>query len=421
LLLSDDALESIFASRRRGGGQGNWHELGSYQNISYTYVNDTRLASVSGIGHTYRVFYDALGRCVVRTMDGSTSCYVYDGEKPIVEYGPAFVKTAANIYGRGIDEILQRTDYTASPARTLYYQDDHEGNVTHLMMQISNTPTVVESYRYDAFGKPTITNTSGIVTNNRFMFTGREYVSQFGIYEYRNRAYHPGLGRFMSEDPKGFAAGDYNLFRYCHNDPIDFTDPMGLYVMSTDPEEKNAKISEKEKNQFEEAQKAEIERFEKASNQIDKALAKGGKLLSDAKKSFELVFGPKSGTAQNMSKVSQSLRSAVAAMRDKGTKGYIAYGSRAQWFRENGYDPKTLFGLGNRPGKTIRINLDHRYYQNEYSLAWDIGHESLHNVGIHDQAYKHKESERYDALTTDERLDNVDSYVDFASSVSRGH
>jgi hypothetical protein len=32
----------------------------------------------------------------------------------------------------------------------------------------------------------------------------------------------------MSEDPKGFDAGDYNLFRYCHNDPIDFTDPMGL-------------------------------------------------------------------------------------------------------------------------------------------------------------------------------------------------
>jgi hypothetical protein len=32
----------------------------------------------------------------------------------------------------------------------------------------------------------------------------------------------------MSEDPKLFDGGDYNLFRYCHNDPIDFTDPMGL-------------------------------------------------------------------------------------------------------------------------------------------------------------------------------------------------
>ena len=64
------------------------------------------------------------------------------------------------------------------------------------------------------------------------MFTGREYVSQFGIYEYRNRAYHPGLGRFMSEDPKGFDAGDNNFFRYCANDPIDHTDAMGL---ATDP------------------------------------------------------------------------------------------------------------------------------------------------------------------------------------------
>ena len=55
--------------------------------------------------------------------------------------------------------------------------------------------------------------------------TERERMSQ-----YRARAYHPSLGRFMSEDPKDFDAGDYNLFRYCHNDPIDFTDPMGLEI-----------------------------------------------------------------------------------------------------------------------------------------------------------------------------------------------
>jgi RHS repeat-associated protein len=45
------------------------------------------------------------------------------------------------------------------------------------------------------------------------MFTGREYSNMFGFYEYRARAYHAGLGRFMSEDPKLFDAGDYNLFR----------------------------------------------------------------------------------------------------------------------------------------------------------------------------------------------------------------
>jgi len=71
--------------------------------------------------------------------------------------------------------------------------------------------------------------------NNRFLFTGREYaatyrgtyVPTFNFYEYRARAYNPALGRFMSEDPKLFDAGDYNLFRYCHNDPEDLTDPMG--------------------------------------------------------------------------------------------------------------------------------------------------------------------------------------------------
>ena len=98
----------------------------------------------------------------------------------------------------------------------------------------NNTTGILEQYRYDAFGMPTIKNGAGtaVLTSsaigNRFLFTGREYNSQFGFYEYRARAYHPGLGRFMSEDPKGFDAGDYNFYRYCGNGPWDKTDPMGL-------------------------------------------------------------------------------------------------------------------------------------------------------------------------------------------------
>jgi RHS repeat-associated protein len=74
-----------------------------------------------------------------------------------------------------------------------------------------------------------------------------EYASTFGFYEYRARAYNPTLGRFMSEDPKLFVRriglgkspdnwsfsahldqGEFNLLRYCSNDPLDKTDPMGL-------------------------------------------------------------------------------------------------------------------------------------------------------------------------------------------------
>jgi RHS repeat-associated protein len=264
------------------------HELLNYQNVNYTYINDTHLSSISGMDingqqSTYQLSYDALGRCVARVLtnpSGSmTTYYIYDGEKPVLEYQSSYLlwtaPSAANIYGRGIDEILQRTDYAAG--RTLYYQDDHEGSITHLTDQSGN---IVEWYRYDAFGAPTFFNAAsqqigGTNWDNRFLFTGREYVLTFSIYEYRNRAYHPGLGRFMSEDPKLFVRrggldkapddwsfskhldeAEYNLFRYCGNDPLDFSDPMGYgieYDPTTPPE-------------FQQAARAWVERVRQADS-----------------------------------------------------------------------------------------------------------------------------------------------------------
>jgi RHS repeat-associated protein len=55
-----------------------------------------------------------------------------------------------------------------------------------------------------------------------------QWLSELKLYDYRARLYNPELGRFMQPDPKDFAAGDYNLYRYCHNDPVNHTDPTGL-------------------------------------------------------------------------------------------------------------------------------------------------------------------------------------------------
>jgi RHS repeat-associated protein len=213
---------------------GPEHQIGGYQTggqaTSYYYVGDTYLAKITQGSNTYTLWYDALGRCVKRTLNNATTYYVYDGDKAIIETGPT---NAYNIYGAGIDEIVARYE---SGTTAYYFAQDHEGSVTHVF---DSNGTLVEQYRYDAFGAPTIRDGSGNVIstsaiNNRFMFTGREYVATFGIYEYRNRAYHPGLGRFMSEDPKGFDAGDYNLFRYVDNDPLDRTDPTGAYAVADD-------------------------------------------------------------------------------------------------------------------------------------------------------------------------------------------
>jgi hypothetical protein len=55
----------------------------------------------------------------------------------------------------------------------------------------------LERYSYDAFGTSTVTDWNG--TNprsyswygNRFMFTGREYFPELGLYDYRFRFHHP--------------------------------------------------------------------------------------------------------------------------------------------------------------------------------------------------------------------------------------
>jgi hypothetical protein len=42
------------------------------------------------------------------------------------------------------------------------------------------------------------------------------------------RYYDPSTGRFISEDPIGFAGGDVNLSAYAKNNPINSIDPSGL-------------------------------------------------------------------------------------------------------------------------------------------------------------------------------------------------
>ena len=60
-------------------------------------------------------------------------------------------------------------------------------------------------------------------------FTGREWDQEIGLYFYRARYYDPEVGRFVGKDPIGFAGGDVNLYRYANANPVNLTDPMGLY------------------------------------------------------------------------------------------------------------------------------------------------------------------------------------------------
>ena len=65
-------------------------------------------------------------------------------------------------------------------------------------------------------------------SKTRYLFTGREFDTDTSLQYNRARWYDAEVGRWVSEDPLGFAAGDINTARYVGNQIVDMIDPTGL-------------------------------------------------------------------------------------------------------------------------------------------------------------------------------------------------
>jgi RHS repeat-associated protein len=223
---SANALNQYISVGGQGVGYDERFNLTSYNGATFTYDAQNRLMRGTKGGNTVDFTYDGLGRCLKRTTNGAAILFAYDGWKPLAEWAGDGAWWAYRIYGSGPDEVIW---YYDSRIGSMRVHSDMHGNVISLLDWGGNG---IEKYTYDAFGKPKITDWSGNIRTesayrNRFTFQGREWIPELGIYDYRNRFYHPGIGRFLQIDSKGFEAGDMNLFRYCGDDPVDKTDPMG--------------------------------------------------------------------------------------------------------------------------------------------------------------------------------------------------
>ena len=104
---------------------------------------------------------------------------------------------------------------------TSYCQQDGLGSITSLS---SSAAALSNTYTYDSFGR--VTASTGTMASP-FQYTGRESDPETGIDGYRTRYYDPNAGRFVSEDPIGFAGG-INRYSYVGDSPLNFIDAFGL-------------------------------------------------------------------------------------------------------------------------------------------------------------------------------------------------
>jgi RHS repeat-associated protein len=264
------------------------NSTGEVTTYSYDYRN--RLIKVASPGKVVSYQYDAFDRRIRKLVDDggngsidSRTAWVWDGNQVIFQFKDSdgegilpFKLTNRYLYGDIVDLILADEQVgvpgtgggsvgmpmsfpigstgsvsTEGLYRILWPLSDHLGTVRDL---VDSNGTRLEHRVYDSFGK-LLVETEDFTSGNTgstggslgmpvgggggggtttdaidsiFGYTGREWDKDVKLQFNRARWYDPASGRWISQDPIGFRAGDANLYRYVGNRPTTYTDPSGL-------------------------------------------------------------------------------------------------------------------------------------------------------------------------------------------------
>ncbi len=217
----------------------------------YTYNNRNQLVEADrdatgtstvdlAVAYKYDAFGNQIEEDVTQSGTTTTTKYVMDGWDPALagSTGNSKWNVAADVTGgslttrylRGdaVDQLFAELAYNGTSFTPDWTLTDIRGSVRTV---IDNSGTVLDAINYGAFGN-IITSGSQAETNSadrgRYAWTGQELDVQTGLQYNRARWYDSNTGRWLTQDPLGFDAGDSNLYRYANNQPDIATDPSGL-------------------------------------------------------------------------------------------------------------------------------------------------------------------------------------------------
>ena len=203
---------------------------------TFAWDPDDRLIQANMPGATETYQYDHLGRRISKTSNGVTTNYRYNGDDIDAEYSATWSETARYVHGPNTDDPLMRlTGQTNDPSATAVYY--HQDGINSVVATSDQSGNIVAAQLFDAWGNR-VQSTGSIA---QYGYTGRE-PDQSGMIYYRARYYDPTLGRFISRDPAGMPNG-VNRYAYVNNNPVNLTDPTGLYAKQYNTNSNTANIN----------------------------------------------------------------------------------------------------------------------------------------------------------------------------------
>ena len=178
----------------------------------------------TSIAYTYGVDGQRISKSVTASgVTTATEYYYRDGQLIEMISGSDRLHFFYNANGTPISVLYNNTRY--------YYVRNAQGDIVALT---TVTGQKAVTYTYDAWGK-LLQIGGGLASTlgqaNPLRYRGYVYDSETGLYYLGSRYYDPAVGRFINADkylPVLFEENEcYNLFIYCYNNPLNWTDSEG--------------------------------------------------------------------------------------------------------------------------------------------------------------------------------------------------
>lgn len=227
------------AGRRENAKYESGNRLVSYNNFTCQYDLRGNLVRKTNIQGTFRYRYNIFNQLVYfKNTDGARVEFRYDA------LGRRISKKSSNgtevkyywdqVQLLGEQDKEERIEYIFHPhqfvpisvlerEKAYFYHTDHLGTTLEITDEDGG---IVWSGDYDSFGLCEVKNGPGITNHLRFQgqYLDEETCLHYNIFRY----YDPETGRYITQDPTSYLSKDFNLYRYCLNDPINSIDPWGL-------------------------------------------------------------------------------------------------------------------------------------------------------------------------------------------------